>query len=539
VNIEWNDGKVGTIREETTQGHESLTDSRKDRQVVLQAEGLRKAFGGQVVLSGLSLTLRRGEVVILRGDNGSGKTTLLNILTGNLEPDNGNFFLATDGIAETFRFPRPWWKNLNPFDHFVPERLAKLGICRSWQHMRLFSSQSLLNNISVATSQQLGENPLWTVLRRGSVKREEEHLCNQTKVILERLGLEGRENSSADMVSFSQAKRVAIARALQTGASTLFLDEPLAGLDAEGVNQVMGLLEELAHDSSMTIVIVEHASNILRVLDLATTVWTLANGEVTVESPAQIKAEKSIDLSGSANDWVYKISGSHPKVEHHQLPGDALLTSFTPSHFESGEVLLDVENLVVRRGRRLVIGMKKDGQTEGISFKLRKGQLTILQAPNGWGKTTLLEALSGLVPVAQGSVKLSGEPIQEVRAWERARRGMSFLQVNNHTFPGLTVRDALVLAKTDDIPENIRQLLSKQAYMLSGGERQRVAIACATGGRDFHVGMFDEPFSALDSVGIEQFCTMLSNKLQLAGLFLAVPKPVDDTSTGHWSTINK
>ncbi len=513
---------MGGIGKKTTHGHESLTHSRK---VVLQAEGLRKAFGGRVVLNGLSLTLRRGEVVILRGDNGSGKTTLLNILTGNLGPDHGHILLFTDGMAEAFRFPRPWWRNLNPFDHFVPERLAKFGICRSWQHMRLFSSQSLLNNISVATPQQLGENPLWTILRRGSVKREEEHLRNQAKVILARLGLDGRENSSADMVSFSQAKRVGIARALQTGAGILFLDEPLAGLDAEGVNQVMRLLEELAHDRGMTLVIVEHASNILRVLDLATTVWTLANGELTVERPAKIKAEKRSD---SANNWVYQIAGSHPKVEHHRLPGDALLTSVRPTHTESGDVLLAVENLVVRRGRRPVIGMKKDGQMEGVSFNLRKGQLTILQAPNGWGKTTLLEALSGLIPVAQGSVKLNGEPIQKVRAWERARRGMSFLQVHNHTFPGLTVREALVLAKADDVPENIEQLLNKQAYTLSGGEKQRVAIACATGGRDFHIGMFDEPFSALDPVGIEQFCAMLSNLLQHAGLFLAVPKPVDD-----------
>ncbi|MBW1742863.1 MAG: ATP-binding cassette domain-containing protein [Deltaproteobacteria bacterium] len=522
---------MGNIRSETTSGQENLSGSRKGKEIVLRAEELRKAFGGQVVLNGLSLTLSRGEVVILRGDNGSGKTTLLNILTGNLEPDNGSIFLFTDGIAETFRFPRPWWKNLNPFDHFVPERLAKIGICRSWQHMRLFSSQSLLNNISVATPKQLGENPLWTILRRRSVKREEEHLCKQAKVIMARLGLDGREDSSADMVSFSQAKRVAIARTLQTGAGILFLDEPLAGLDARGVSQVMRLLEELAHDRDMTLVIVEHASNILRVLDLATTVWTLANGELTVESPAKIKAEKRFVLSDSANNWVCQIAGSHPKVEHHRLPGDALLTSVTPTHTESGDILLAVENLVVQRGRRIVIGMKKDGQMEGVSFNLRKGQLTILQAPNGWGKTTLLEALSGLIPVAHGSVKLSGEPIQKVRAWERARRGMSFLQVHNHTFPGLTVREALVLAKADDIPENIKQLLNKQGHMLSGGEKQRVAIACVTGGRDFHIGMFDEPFSALDPVGIEQFCTMLSNQLQHAGLLLAVPKPVDDIHT--------
>ncbi len=96
--------------------------------ILLRAHDLCKAFGGQSVLQGVSVELRSGDVVLLRGDNGSGKTTLLNILTGNLEPDRGEIELTANHHAEHFRFPRPWWKNLNPADHFTPERVAKQGV---------------------------------------------------------------------------------------------------------------------------------------------------------------------------------------------------------------------------------------------------------------------------------------------------------------------------------------------------------------------------------------------------------------------------
>ena len=105
--------------------------SNDSSRVVLCIRDLKKTFGGQVVLDSASADLREGEVVLLRGDNGSGKTTLLNILSGNLEPDAGSIHLQANGTAEHFKFPRRWWENLNPFDHFTPERVAREGVGRS------------------------------------------------------------------------------------------------------------------------------------------------------------------------------------------------------------------------------------------------------------------------------------------------------------------------------------------------------------------------------------------------------------------------
>lgn len=118
--------------------------------VVLRAQGLRKAFGGQRVLDDLDLILHEGEVVLLRGENGSGKTTLLNILTGNLEPDTGTIEYLADSTPRSYSFPRRWWQELNPFDHFTPEFVAREGIGRTWQDVRLFGSQSLRDNFGLA-----------------------------------------------------------------------------------------------------------------------------------------------------------------------------------------------------------------------------------------------------------------------------------------------------------------------------------------------------------------------------------------------------
>ncbi|MFQ6041931.1 MAG: ATP-binding cassette domain-containing protein, partial [Candidatus Poribacteria bacterium] len=105
---------------------------------------------------------------------------------------------------------------------------------------------------------------------------------------------------------------------------------------------------------------------------------------------------------------------------------------------------------------------------------------------------------------------------------------VSLLQARNHTFPGLTVREALRLSHVTDVPENIRHLLGKRMSELSGGEKQKVAMACATNGRAFTVGLLDEPFSALDAVAVEDLLYLLPNFLKNAGLLVVIPSRLEN-----------
>ncbi|MEI6972522.1 MAG: ATP-binding cassette domain-containing protein, partial [bacterium] len=298
----------------------AIAQSMKDRpetdasrqalgRVLMQVKGLRKSFGGQVVLNGVDLELREGEVVLLRGENGSGKTTLLNILTGNMEPDAGEINLFVNSHPEQFRFPRHWWQELNPWDHFTPERVASEGVGRTWQDVRLFGSQTILDNLAVARPGQPGETP-WRMLSRprACLNAEKE---NQQAVIalLQTLGLGDRGESSADMISLGQTKRIAFARSAHANTKIVFLDEPLAGLDQKGTENVMSLLRELATTHRLTLVIVEHVFNIPIILDFANAVWTLADGRLTRETIAEAKADPTVRNTNDLSSMIRQLAG--------------------------------------------------------------------------------------------------------------------------------------------------------------------------------------------------------------------------------------
>lgn len=492
--------------------------------LLLQIQGLHKAFDGQIVLNEVTVDLRQSEVVLLRGANGSGKTTLLNILTGNLQPNRGVIKLLTNSKPSEFKFPKPWWQAGNPFfDNFTPERLAQQGISRTWQGTRLFSTQSLQDNIAVATPQQLGEQPAWAVLRRLAVlKQERKNLRTATRG-LAKLGLQNRVTSSADKVSLGQSKRVAIARALQAKAQILFLDEPLSGLDAAGITEVIHLLRQVAQEEKVTLVIVEHVFNIPRILDLATTVWTLAGGELKVETPAQVKKELAQMPRDGIQSWLRKLAGVKGNIQEQTLPGGAILSTVTVAGINPGAVVLEVENLTVYRGKRLVLGASNHKKLEGISFRLRFGELAVLQAPNGWGKTTLLEAITGIIP-ASGSIQLKGQSIAHFPVWQRIRCGLAMLQSRDNTFPNLTVREMLQIANVKEIPANLRNLLHKGVSSLSGGEKQRVVIACSQA-KPATVLLMDEPFLALDIAGLKTSWELIQPQAEKAYL-ISVPSAI-------------
>ena len=481
------------------------TTTQQSEPVVMRARGLHKRFGGQVILDEAEFELRRGEIVLLRGPNGSGKTTLLNILTGNLEPDAGNIEIAAEDAlgTENFNFPPSWLAGLNPVDRFTPERIANEGVGRTWQDIRLFPTHSLRDNIVLAMKNQTGENPIAVFFKRAAIKSEEAKWGKQADGLLSRFGLAGRESSSADMVSLGQSKRVAIARTVQAGARILFLDEPLAALDANGIRDIMGLLDELVKEHAVTLVIVEHVFNIPKVLDLATTVWTIDEATIRVESPEDVRKESFHNAGDALRPWLSNLAGSEDAIVDVDLPGGAMLSHVQLNLDVSDQPGLDIKDLVVHRGRRPVIGRTNaEGQVEGLSFSVPRGSLAVLQAPNGWGKTTFLEALSGIIPIAGGEMHLYGTAVQKMPTWSRISRGLTVMQSRDNAFPNLSVDESLKLADVDNPPENVRPFMGRRISDLSGGERQKVAAACSLANAKDTVTILDEPFGMLDVASI-------------------------------------
>jgi ABC-type branched-subunit amino acid transport system ATPase component len=506
-----------------------------EKKCVLRIRELRKAFGGQVVLDGVSAELHEGEVVLLRGDNGSGKTTLLNILSGNLEPDAGSIHLQINSTTEHFEFPRQWWQNLNPFDHFTPERVAREGVGRTWQDVRLFGTMTLTENIAVASAHQLGENPLNVLFRRNATHCKERMNLQTASNRLAGLGLNGRDHSSADRISLGQTKRVAIARAIQAGARILFLDEPLAGLDSHGIKDVLDLLRALVKEHQVTLVIVEHVFNIPRILGLADTVWTLRNGKISIESPALIREQHAKSFDTDIVSWITKQLGQESTVSQELLPQGAVLWKSRHPKFEiqDSAPLLEVRDLVVRRGNRLVIGQEDPaGTVQGLSFSIGHGEVAILQAPNGWGKTTLFDALAGNTSIGSGVVRLDGTSITRMPPWQRVQQGLGYLRATYNTFFQLHVRESLRLTGSPNHSDLIpKVLLPRLVSSLSGGEKQKLAISCHPRFAKCH--LLDEPFSALDAASLAGSQIFTALRLDISsGMLIALPSTTEHKTSG-------
>lgn len=460
--------------------------SRPEGAVLLRASGLSKAFGSQVVLDGVDLELRQGEVVILRGFNGSGKSTLLNILSANLEPDAGVLELGVNGARKIFRFPSRWWQKLGLKNEFIPEFIFNKGFGRTWQDIRLFSALNLRDNIAAAIPGQMGENPWLAVVRFAAVQRQERTVSSSSQEELELLGLGEEGGQLAEKLSVGHAKCVAIARAVRAGAKVLCLDEPLAGVDTLHKKKIVELLRVLAQREHLTLIIIEHSWNISQIMGLATAIWTLESGKLRVEQPSRVglppvKKDNESDIQ--------------------QLGRTATLTSVKVTGKEAASPFLEVEDLVVYRGRRLIVGdyQEDGGKIKGVSFTLRQPGIYHLHAPNAWGASTLIEAIAGIIPVARGRIRLNGKNIERFHPWQRVSAGIRIALARANGFQSLTVREMFDLAQVQNLPEGFNPLLEKQMSSLSGGERQKVVLWSILHGPEFVVGVFDEPFMSLDA----------------------------------------
>jgi branched-chain amino acid transport system ATP-binding protein len=499
------DGAANAASATETPGLARTASESRSEPVVLTGTGLRKSFGGEVVLDGVDVRLTAGQVVLLRGENGSGKTTLLNILTGNLEPDSGSISYLADGTPRSFRFPRRWWQELNPLDHFRPEFVAREGVGRTWQDIRLFGSRSLRDNIAAAVPGAPGENPAVALFAPWISSRRETASVAEADRVLASLGLAGREDSFADLVSLGQSKRVAIARAVAAGAKVLFLDEPLAGLDRSGIAGVLELLRALVARRQLTLVIVEHVFNQSHLRNLVTTDWLLQGGRIVeshISRPDTLAMRHSPDVPEAGSherpEWFAALAGPGASIVDEPLPRNAILTRIRRTGWTAttSKPVLEIRDLVVNRGPRTVIGLDASDDPVGLSLTLHEGETAILQAPNGWGKSTLFAAIAGLIPISGGQIRLRGADVGRTHPWQRFAAGLRALPACSYTFPSLTGAESLRLAGHADVPRSFAPFATRLTGSLSGGEQRRLSL-WALAPSDLNV--LDEPFSGLDS----------------------------------------
>ncbi|MEP1124755.1 MAG: ATP-binding cassette domain-containing protein [Ilumatobacter sp.] len=232
-----------------------------DQPVVLEVNGLSKAFGSIVAAEDLSMVLRKGTITALVGPNGAGKTTVFNLLTGFIKPDSGSVKLNGVELIGT-----------------TPNRVANAGMVRSWQDVRVIPRLSSVQNVMLGVQEQDGERLAGLFGNPGAVRQREREVHDEAMEWLRFVGMDAFARESAGALSFGQSKLVALARVLATNADVLLLDEPASGIDRQWVDAMLGLIEKV-REQGRTVCIVEH--NLMVVDRLADHTYFMELGRIT------------------------------------------------------------------------------------------------------------------------------------------------------------------------------------------------------------------------------------------------------------------
>jgi branched-chain amino acid transport system permease protein len=244
--------------------HQDERDLRwQNAPVVLETSGVTKRFGGITAAEDLHLELRKGTITALVGPNGAGKTTVFNLLTGFIRPDAGSVKL--NGVELV---------------GFTPDHVARMGLVRSFQDVRLFSRISVLENVTLAVQHQYGENLAKLFLRPRVVSARDNDARDRAMDSLKFVGMAAFADVPAGALSYGQSKLVSLARVLATDAAVLLLDEPASGIDTKWVDTMLDLVEAV-RDQGHTVCIVEH--NLHVVGQLADHTYFMELGRITAE----------------------------------------------------------------------------------------------------------------------------------------------------------------------------------------------------------------------------------------------------------------
>ncbi len=244
-------------------------------ETILKVANVSKRFGGLQALSDVGIEIKRGQVYGLIGPNGAGKTTFFNVLTGLYTPDTGSFELAG-----------------KPYTPTAVHEVARAGIARTFQNIRLFAEMTVLENVMVGRHVRTKSGLLGAVLRTPGFKSEEKAIADRAMELLEYVGIGKYADYKSRTLSYGDQRRLEIARALATDPQLIALDEPAAGMNATEKVQLRELIDRIRNDNR-TILLIEH--DVKLVMGLCDRVTVLDYGKQLAEgSPAEVQRNEKV-----------------------------------------------------------------------------------------------------------------------------------------------------------------------------------------------------------------------------------------------------
>ena len=244
-------------------------------EIVLKVADVSKRFGGLQALADVGIEIHRGEVYGLIGPNGAGKTTFFNVLTGLYTPDSGTFELAG-----------------KPYTPTAVHEVAKAGIARTFQNIRLFAEMTALENVMVGRHVRTQSGLLGAILKTKSFRKEEAKIEARAHELLAYVGIGHYADYKARTLSYGDQRRLEIARALATDPQLIALDEPAAGMNATEKVLLRELIDRIRNDNR-TILLIEH--DVKLVMGLCDKVTVLDYGRSIAQGvPADVQKDPAV-----------------------------------------------------------------------------------------------------------------------------------------------------------------------------------------------------------------------------------------------------
>ena len=265
---------------------------------ILNVENVTMQFGGVVAVNNLSMKVGKGEIVALIGPNGAGKTTAFNCITGVYEPTNGRICFMDAPIVENYPHGKMkklyagenmgmYSKKLNP----TPDRITELGIARTFQNIRLFSSMTVFDNVLTAKHMRAKQNVFSATFRLS--RSEEKRIREETEALLVEQDLIDHRDELATSLPYGLQRRLEIARALATEPRLLLLDEPAAGMNPQETLDLTEFISRIRKEYDLTILMIEHHMDL--VMRRSERIYVLDFGKLIAEgTPAEVQNNQRV-----------------------------------------------------------------------------------------------------------------------------------------------------------------------------------------------------------------------------------------------------
>lgn len=265
---------------------------------VLHVENVTMQFGGVVAVNNLSIDVNKDEIVALIGPNGAGKTTAFNCITGVYEPTNG--LVSFDGQTIIENHPQGKMKtdykgdNADKYTQIIkktPDQITKLGVARTFQNIRLFSSLTVFDNVLIAKHMRAHQNVFSATFRMNM--KEERRMRKEAMELLDMQNMLHLKDEIASSLPYGLQRRVEIARALATEPHLLLLDEPAAGMNPQETLELTAFIKEIKEKYSLSVFMIEHHMDL--VMQISDRIYVLDFGKTIASgTPDEVQSNPRV-----------------------------------------------------------------------------------------------------------------------------------------------------------------------------------------------------------------------------------------------------